>query len=137
MRIKSLVDKDELVSGDGLILIIDDEELIRDNAAELLLECGYQVVSAADGRRGVNIYREQRNQVAAVLLDLVMPVMSGKETFNALKKINPAVKVLLSSGFRQDNRVDEILAVGAKGFIQKPYSLSDLSKAIRQVLDSP
>lgn len=127
--------KPALVTGEGLILVIDDEELIRDNAADMLEECGYQVLTAADGRQGVELYRQQQHEISAVLLDLVMPVMTGKEAFLALKQINPQVKVLLSSGFRQDTRVDEILTAGAVGFIQKPYSLYDLSRTISQILD--
>ncbi len=69
-----------------------------------------------------------------MLLDMVMPVMAGKETFHALKTINPKVKVLLSSGFRHDSRVDEILEAGATGFIQKPYPLYSLSSAIKNAL---
>ncbi|SHJ85495.1 PAS domain S-box-containing protein [Malonomonas rubra DSM 5091] len=131
------VDESEvpLVSGEGLILIIDDEELIRSNAAELLEECGYQTMLAENGAQGIEIYRQQQGRVDAVLLDLVMPVMSGKETYAALKEIDPQVKVLLSSGFRQDTRVDEILAAGADGFIQKPYSFHQLSQAIGQLLN--
>ena len=127
--------KPALVTGEGLILVIDDEELIRDNAADMLEECGYQVLTAANGRQGVELYRQQQHEISAVLLDLVMPVMTGKEAFLALQQINPQVKVLLSSGFRQDTRVDEILTAGAAGFIQKPYSLYDLSRTISQILD--
>lgn len=124
----------ELSPGEGLILIIDDEELIRNNAAELLTECGYQVIQAEDGVQGVEIYQQMQEQIDAVLLDLVMPIMSGKETYTALRDINPQVRVLLSSGFRQDERVDEILAAGAKGFIQKPYTLQDLSQRVKTIL---
>ena len=123
-----------LIKGEGVILVIDDEQLIRENAAEILSECGYRVLTAADGSQGVELYRQQQDEISAVLLDLVMPVMSGKEAFLALKQIDPQVKVLLSSGFRQDTRVDEILSAGAADFIQKPYSLHGLSQAISQLL---
>jgi PAS domain S-box-containing protein len=124
----------ELESGEGLILIIDDEELIRNNASEILQACGYKILKAENGLQGIELYQHHQHDICAVLLDLVMPVMSGKEAFTELKIINPEVKVLLSSGFRHDARVDEILNAGADGYIQKPYSLFDLSKAIKNLL---
>jgi PAS domain S-box-containing protein len=126
----------QIEQGEGTILIIDDEELIRNNAAEMLEECGYKVLQAEDGEQGVRLYKLHQDEISAVLLDLVMPVMSGKETFSVLKKINRDVKVLLSSGFRQDERVEEILSAGAGGFIQKPYSISQLANAIKQLIDA-
>ncbi len=122
------------VDGEETILVIDDEELLRINAREFLDICGYKVLLAADGAEGVEIYRQHQLDIDAVLLDLVMPVMSGKETYFALKEINPRVKVLFSSGFRQDARVEEIMAAGANGFIQKPYSLYNLSQGINKIL---
>ncbi|MBE9487192.1 MAG: cache domain-containing protein [Chloroflexi bacterium] len=123
--------KETLEPGEGLILVIDDEELIRNTASEILTACGYQVLTAQNGEEGVALYQKHHQEVRAVLLDMVMPVMAGKETFHALKTINPKVKVLLSSGFRHDSRVDEILQAGAVGFIQKPYPLYSLSSAIK------
>lgn len=124
----------ELESGEGLILIVDDEKLIRDNACEILQACGYTTLQAENGLQGVELYQQHQGDICVVLLDLAMPVMSGKEAFVALKKINPEVKVLLNSGFRHDSRVDEILSVGSAGYIQKPYSLFDLSKAVKDML---
>ncbi len=121
-------------SGQETILVIDDEELLRINAQEFLEVCGYKVLLAADGTEGIEVYRQQQHEIDAVLLDLVMPVMSGREAFFALREINPRVKVLLSSGFRLDARVEEIMAAGANDFIQKPYSLYSLSQGIRKIL---
>lgn len=126
--------REELETGEGLILIIDDEQLIRDNASEILRECGYEVISAENGIIGLDLYRKHQHRIKAILLDLVMPVLSGQETFAALKSINQEVKVLLSSGYRHDERVDLILAAGATGFIQKPYSLYTLAKEIKKIL---
>jgi len=125
----------ELEVGEGVILIIDDEELIRNNASEILQACGYKTLKAENGLQGAKLYQQYQHDICVVLLDLVMPVMSGKEAFAALKKINPKVKVLLNSGFRHDSRVDEILNAGAAGYIQKPYSLFDLSKTIKGLVD--
>ncbi len=124
-----------LETGTGGVLIIDDEELIRNNAQAILSDCGYEVLIAEHGEAGVALYRERREDIDVVLLDLIMPVMDGKETYRLLREIDPEVKVLLSSGFRQDCRVEEILATGANGFIQKPYSLYTLSSSIKDVLN--
>jgi len=128
------IDKEDLALGEGVILIIDDEELIRANASEILCESGYGIMSAENGWEGVEVFRQHHKTIDLVLLDLVMPTMSGREAYDALKEIDPKVKVLLSSGFRQDERVEEILNAGALGFIQKPYSLYKLSAAVKQLL---
>lgn len=120
-------------SGEGVILIIDDEELIRDIASDILLECGYEILTAENGQEGIDVFTQHQHQITLVLLDLVMPIMSGRETFYALRKIAPNVKILLSSGFRHDKRVAEVLAAGADGFIQKPYSLYKLTSEIKQL----
>ncbi len=86
------------------------------------------------GQRGVEIYQKYRGEIDVVLLDLVMPVMSGKDAFTELKRLNSDVKVLLSSGFRHDDRVDEVLDAGAVDYIQKPYSLFDLSRTIKRII---
>jgi PAS domain S-box-containing protein len=119
--------------GEGTILVIDDEAIVRLMAESILKECGYDVISADNGREGVEIFRNRSDSIDAVLLDMAMPGMSGREVFIELQKIVPSVKVLLASGFRQDYRVDEVMKLGIAGFIQKPYSLGDLSKKIKGI----
>jgi CheY-like chemotaxis protein len=114
--------------------VIDDEELVRLSAEAQLMECGYQVLLAENGPEGIDLYRGNLSGIDLVLLDLVMPIMSGKEVFDQLKALNPKVKVLLSSGYKQDRRVGDILAGGARGFIQKPYSLGSLSQQVSEIL---
>jgi PAS domain S-box-containing protein len=120
--------------GDELVLVIDDEEIVRLTAESILAECGYEVILAGSGREGISIFSTRKNDVQCVLLDMAMPVMSGKEVYLELKKIKPEVKVLLASGFRQDGRVQETLALGVNGFIQKPYSITELSKKIKNLI---
>jgi len=120
--------------GEGIILVIDDEDIVRLMAENILIECGYEVILAENGREGISIYSSRKNEIKSVLLDMAMPVMSGKEVYLELKKINPEVKVLLASGFRQDDRVQETLALGVNGFIQKPYSITELSKKIKKMM---
>jgi PAS domain S-box-containing protein len=132
----SLAMATELIKGEGLVLVIDDEAMIRHTAKEILRTCGYSVVLATDGQEGLDIFRRRYREIAVVLLDMLMPKMSGKETYLEMKKIDPNLKVLFSSGFKQDERVEEVLRLGVQGFIQKPYTLHVLSKAIHAVIDS-
>jgi two-component system, cell cycle sensor histidine kinase and response regulator CckA len=124
---------EDIKKGSGLILIIDDEKIIRQTASAILEECGYTVVLASDGEEGVEIFRQRHSEISAVLLDLIMPKLSGKETFSKLKEIDPGVRVVLASGFRQDNRIDSLIREGILVFLQKPYTLKKLSHAIHQV----
>lgn len=123
-----------ILQGEGLILVVDDEDMIRQTARAILEECGYTVLLAENGEEGVNIYRNRHNEIKAVLLDMIMPKMSGKEAFLEMKKIDPGLKVLLASGFKHDERVESILNSGVYGFVQKPYNLQILSEAIFKVV---
>jgi YesN/AraC family two-component response regulator len=104
-------------------------------AENILKIAGYTVSTAENGMDGVAKYRQYYPDIKAVLLDMAMPVMSGGETFVEMKIINPAVKVLLTSGFRKDERVEEILDQGVKDFLQKPYTMAALTLAIKKVID--
>ncbi|MBA4369004.1 MAG: hybrid sensor histidine kinase/response regulator, partial [Desulfobacterium sp.] len=87
-------------------------------------------------KEAVDIFRDRHRDITVVLLDMLMPKMSGKETYLEIKKIDPNLKVLFSSGFKQDERVEEVLQLGVQGFVQKPYTLQVLSKAIQQAIQS-
>ncbi|MFH1020307.1 MAG: PAS domain S-box protein [Pseudomonadota bacterium] len=126
----------DIPRGEGLILVVDDDELVRGMAEEVLSAVGYTVLTAANGQEGVDLYRQHRERIKAVLLDMAMPVMSGREAFIGMQKINPGVKVLLASGFRKDNRVEEILRLGVKDFLQKPYTITKLASAIKKVIET-
>ena len=123
-------DKDKIETGSGCILIVDDELLIRDTLEVLLSDLGYEVILAKDGEEGVEIYKEKQRDINLVILDMVMPKMSGYDTFKTMKEINPDVKILLSSGFSRDADMEELQQEGALGFIQKPYSHAELSKTL-------
>lgn len=120
--------------GEGTILVIDDESLMRTMATEMLSKCGYSAITAKSGKEGIEIYKQNSTSIIAVILDMAMPELSGRETFIRLKEINENVKVLLASGFRQDERVMEVMRLGIKGFLQKPYRMADLSKAVAKML---
>ncbi len=123
-----------ITRGSGLILVVDDDELVRTMAKNILETVGYTVLIAEDGSIGVEKYRQHCADIKAVLLDMAMPVMSGRESFIEMKKINPEVKVLLASGFRKDERVEDILGLGVKDFLQKPYTIASLAVAIKKVI---
>jgi len=92
------------------------------------------VLVARSGKDAIELYRAHKDAIHIVILDLIMPEMSGGEAYDEIKKINPHVKVLLSSGYSKDSRATEILARGCNGFIQKPYSMKVLSLRIREIL---
>jgi len=126
---------DELVKGEGTILLVDDEEMVLDAGEQMVKILGYEVLLANSGQEALELYEKNQDKVALVLLDMVMPGVSGRKTFDRLKEINPRVKVLLLSGYSIDGQATEILKRGCDGFIQKPFSLKQLSQSIRKILD--
>lgn len=122
--------------GEGVVLVVDDDAVVRGMAENILKLAGYTVLTADNGLDGVEKYRQHRSEIKAVLLDMAMPVMSGREAFVEMKKIDPQVKVLLTSGFRKDERVEEVLALGVKGFLQKPYTMVELTRGLKEAIDS-
>ncbi|HVN72279.1 MAG TPA: PAS domain S-box protein [Desulfomonilia bacterium] len=121
--------------GHETVLLIDDEEMILDVGTELLEVLDYKVMKATGGMQGLQIFEQNKEAVDLVILDMIMPGFSGKETFDSLKRIDPCVKVLLSSGYSLDGQAEEIMQNGCNGFIQKPFSLGELAKKIRGILD--
>jgi CheY-like chemotaxis protein len=122
------------IKGNESILIIDDEEVIRDVVKEGLGDLGYTVFTAKNGLEGIAIYSGQKGNIDLVILDLILPKMSGTITYEKLKALDPQVTVLLSSGYSQKGQAQELLDRGVQGFIQKPFRLIDLAKAIRMLL---
>jgi len=98
-----------------------------------------RVLIARDGKEAIEVYRKNRDEIDVVVLDIVMPNMGGGEAYDRLKEINPDIKVLLSSGYSIDGEATEMLERGCDSFIQKPFSMKELSRAIREVLgrDAP
>ena len=125
----------ELIKGREIVLLIDDEEMILDVSAKMLEQLGYQVIIASGGKMGIQTYEQNKDRIDLVILDMIMPEFGGRESFDTMIRINPSVKVLLSSGYSLDNQAKEIMRKGCKGFIQKPFTMTDLSKKIREILD--
>jgi signal transduction histidine kinase/ActR/RegA family two-component response regulator len=123
----------EPVKGTGHILLVDDEEVVLDSGARMLRRLGYTVATCGNGADAVKLYRGTWENVDAVILDMVMPVMGGKETFSEMKKINPGVQVLLSTGYSLNGEAQVIVDMGAKGFIQKPFRTAELSHKLANI----
>jgi len=125
---------DEVLQGKGTVLLVDDEQLIIDVGTDILKSLGYEVLTANSGKEAVDVYTNNKDIIDIVLLDLVMTGMSGGDTYERLRKINPDVRVLLSSGYSIDSQASSILQMGCNGFIQKPYKMKDLSQKINDIL---
>jgi CheY-like chemotaxis protein len=120
--------------GSGVVLVVDDEETVRTVAARMLERMGFSVVLAADGREGMEKFRGEPNRFTLVLLDLTMPHLDGEETFRQMRQLNPGVRVILTSGFNQQDAVNRFTGKGLAGFIQKPFELTSLVQVVRSVL---
>jgi PAS domain S-box-containing protein len=125
----------KIIEGKGSVLLIDDEQMILSVAEEMIQALGYEVTAVNDGQKGIDVYNESQDRIDMVILDLIMPGMGGAEVFDQLKAINPAVKVLLSSGYSIDGQAAAIMKRGCSGFIQKPFSIQELSKKIKEVMN--
>jgi len=132
---KAVKNAEKLIKGTETILLADDEEIILKVGRELLEAMGYRVLTVRDGKEAIEVYRKNWDDIDIVILDMVMPNMDGGEAYDHLKEINPNIKVVLSSGFSIDGEASEILARGCNGFIQKPFTIKELSGKIRGILD--
>ncbi len=126
----------QLLAGypEALVLVIDDEPIVRRTAKSMLERYGYSVVLAEDGQEGVELFQVISDKVSAVLLDMTMPMMNGEEAFRRMKAIKPDVRVILSSGYNEVEAIRRFTAKGLAGFIQKPYASSTLAEKIKSAL---
>lgn len=134
----SVIQKEEgarIAGGNETILVVDDEETLRYLAKDLLEAYGYHVLMAADGTEALELYDRLQKEIGLVLLDMVMPRMSGRELCHKILEINPKAKIVFASGYCPPEDVDQIWREGIKGFVQKPYQIEDLAAELRTVLD--
>jgi len=124
-----------LVQGAETVLLVDDEEMIIDIGQQFLEKLGYKVLIAKGGRQAIEFYDANKDEIDLVILDMIMPDMGGGEAYDKLKKINPKVRVLLSSGYSITGQATEIMNRGCNGFIQKPFNMKDLSLKLREILN--
>jgi two-component system cell cycle sensor histidine kinase/response regulator CckA len=119
----------------GTVLIADDEETVRAVGKQMLERMGFDVLTAPDGREGVEVFREHAGEIVCVLLDLTMPHMDGEEAFRQLRRIRPGVKVILCSGYNEQDATQRFYGKGLAGFIQKPYTLAKLAAKMRLAIE--
>lgn len=130
------LEEGELPGGHETILLIEDEPVVLELGRQMLQSLGYHVLTARDGQEGVILYTAWHSQIDLILLDVVMPRMSGHEAFHQLRRINPKAKILLITGYSPEHAAAELLAQGALGVVQKPYERRELARAVRQALDA-
>ena len=126
-----------VAGGRETIMVVDDEETIRFLVRDILQQMGYTVLGAAEGEAAVELYTRNRGRIDLVILDMTMPGMGGRETFEKLKEIDPGVRAILSTGYAEDERARQMLALGVRAFVQKPYRVDELASAVRRILDAP
>jgi two-component system cell cycle sensor histidine kinase/response regulator CckA len=119
----------------GKILLADDEETIRNLGRRMLQRAGFEVVVAADGREAIDKFTSHRDTISLVILDLTMPHADGEACYREMRRLQPGVKVILSSGYNEQDIVNRFAGKGLAGFIQKPYTSEELLAKIREALD--
>ncbi len=126
----------EIPRGTETILIVDDELTLLDLTKELLEGLGYTVLTAAGPHQGIKVYKERHDEIQLVILDMLMPEMTGNQVYPVLKEVNPGVVVLLATGLNVGEKVDDMISLGVNGVVGKPYSVTDLAIHVRNLLDS-
>jgi two-component system cell cycle sensor histidine kinase/response regulator CckA len=122
-------------NGSGTLLVVDDEPYLLKALTEILEELGYHVMTAIDGHQAIALFEKEKNRIDGVLLDMIMPDMSGRQVLERLKMIRPDIKVILSSGYSLDGLGKDAQRVAGDGFIQKPYQIDQLASVLDGVLN--
>ncbi len=117
------------------ILLVDDDDLVRHLAERILKRAGYDVLTAANGKEAVQVYKRGQGNIALVILDLNMPEMGGKECLAELIKLDPGARVIISTGASADDELREAVIPYAKGVVSKPYEIKQLIRVVRLALE--
>jgi two-component system cell cycle sensor histidine kinase/response regulator CckA len=128
-------EKDKPEGGDEAILLVDDEEILRDIGRDILERFGYTVLLAPDGESALELYGKRAKDISLVILDLVMPGMGGKQCLGRLLKMNPEAKVVIASGYSISGNAKDVLEAGARAFVSKPYEINQMLGVVRKVID--
>lgn len=124
----------KFIKGEGLVLVVDDEPIMRKIAVNVLKSSGYDVIAVENGFKAMEIFEKQHTDIKLVLLDLLMPQKSGKEIYLEMKQIQSDVNVLLVSGAKKDTRIKELLNLGVRGYLEKPYTFFHLSRLVHKLI---
>ena len=127
--------EESIPTGTGTVLVVDDQEVIRVTSKSILEECGYTVMTGNNGEEAIEIFKQNRDKIDLIIIDLVMPILSGEEALKKIRAISPNQKVVLASGFKQDKRVQTILESGDIGYIQKPFTMEALANIVSEMLN--
>ncbi|MEI6207860.1 MAG: PAS domain S-box protein [Desulfuromonadales bacterium] len=127
---------DGIWKGTGIILLVDDEESIRVMGEEMLHELGFDTLTASDGLDALEVFNQNKDQIRCVILDLTMPRLDGEQTFREIRRLKPDVRVLISSGFNEQEVTSKFVGKGLSGFIQKPYKIMEVSNKLREILEA-
>ncbi len=127
----------EPVRGTGRILLVDDDKLARDSASGMLERVGYEVLAVRSGAEALQVYKDLQGTIDLVVLDLIMPEMDGLETLQALRELDPDVRVLVASGFSISLDIDTLRAHGALDFLSKPFRVSEISRKVAELIQAP
>jgi two-component system cell cycle sensor histidine kinase/response regulator CckA len=120
--------------GHGLVLVVDDEESVRNMGRRLLERAGFEVVMAADGQQAVDLFARHQERIRLVLLDMTMPRLDGEACYRELRRVDGGVKVIMTSGYSEQEVVSHFVGKGLAGFVQKPYKAADLLPIVRKAL---
>jgi PAS domain S-box-containing protein len=126
--------QEQAISGQGRILVADDEPVVRFSIAAMLEKLGYEVTLAENGKQALDLFGQDPQSFDLVILDMIMPEMNGRECFHALRKLNPDVRILISTGFSREVDIDELNACGLNGYIRKPYRNAALSQLVAKII---
>lgn len=133
---KKKMSRPSLRGGKETVLLVDDEDLIRDLGSRILTRAGYTVLTASNGREALEVFRNEGNRISLVLLDLIMPVMGGKQCLEELLKIDPNIKVIVASGYSATSTYSVTSVLGAKAAVGKPFDTKQILQVVRETLDS-
>jgi len=130
-------EEDSVWRGTGTVLLVDDEESVLGIGSEMLRELGFDVITALDGLQGIDLFIENKEKITCVILDLTMPHLDGEQTFRELRRLQADVKVIMSSGYNEQEVTQRFIGKGLAGFIQKPYRLSTLRETLCRIQEVP
>jgi len=132
---EKLMVETSVIGGNETLLLVEDEELVRDLGREILADFGYEVIVAENGKSALDIYQEQKDRISLVILDLIMPEMDGRRCLKEILQMDRSARVLIASGYFEDITFDDEILSTAKGFILKPYDIRTLLQTVRKILD--
>ena len=118
----------------GTILLVDDEKMVLDIGVQMLTRLGFNVIPVESGRKAIQTFKERKDSIDIIVIDIVMPDLGGAEVVDAIKDIDPDTKIMLSSGYGRDRKITDIMQ-NCHAFIQKPFSMQELSTSLQSIME--